>query len=72
METAKEVFVQLAYAIGEEYPVMATATIGNRVMDILDLYKKELTPRAIIRDLKLNEKCIFCKPACIKEQWEAK
>lgn len=50
---AKEVLVKLAYAIGEKYPVMLTATIDN-VNYSFNTKDETLTPKGIIRKLKLN------------------
>lgn len=56
---AKEVFVQLAYAIGVAEPVQATAIVDGVEMTVTGY---DLTPTAIIKRLKLKEP-IFSKTA---------
>lgn len=53
-KNAKEVFVTLAYAIGQPYPVQATAIIDG-VEIILDESWNEFTPQGIIKDLGLDQ-----------------
>ncbi len=53
-EGAKEVYVHLAYAIGYNYPVQATAIVDGKPLDLMDR-KEELQPLEIIKDLKLRE-----------------
>ncbi len=52
-EGAKEVYVYLAYAIGYNYPVQATAIVDGKPLDLMDR-KEELQPLEIIKDLKLR------------------
>ena len=49
---AKEVFVELAYAIGVAEPVQATATVDGVEMEVEGY---DLTPKGIIKALKLNK-----------------
>lgn len=51
---AKEVYVYLAYAIGYNYPVQATAIIDGVEKDLMT-DKEEFQPQQIIKDLKLTE-----------------
>ncbi|MBT7228687.1 methionine adenosyltransferase domain-containing protein, partial [Candidatus Parcubacteria bacterium] len=48
---AKEVLVKLAYAIGEPQPVMATAEVDGKNIEIEGY---DLSPKGIIETLKLN------------------
>ena len=57
---AKEVSVELAYAIGVAEPVQATAIVDGEQIDLTSSY--QLTPRDIIEKLKLKEP-IFSKTA---------
>lgn len=50
---AKEVLIKLAYAIGIAEPVMATANIDGKELDIQGLY--DCTPNGIIELLELRE-----------------
>lgn len=50
---AKEVVVKLAYAIGEKYPVMFTATIDN-VNFSFKTKDDSITPKGIMKKLKLD------------------
>jgi S-adenosylmethionine synthetase len=49
---AKEVLVKLAYAIGKKEPVMATAEVDGRIVEIKDI---DLSPQGIIDFLCLKE-----------------
>ncbi|QQS59435.1 methionine adenosyltransferase domain-containing protein [Candidatus Peregrinibacteria bacterium] len=51
---ANEVFVTLAYAIGQPYPVQATATIDGAEI-ILDESWNEFTPQGIIKEFELDQ-----------------
>lgn len=51
---AKEVIVKLAYSIGIAKPVMATAQIDDRIVEI-DIDKVDLSPKSIIDELGLRE-----------------
>lgn len=51
---AKEVFVNLSYAIGYDQPIQATATIDGKQVQI-DTTEFNLTPRGIISFLELRE-----------------
>lgn len=53
-ENAKEVFVHLAYAIGYNYPVQATAFVDGKEIDLMNS-KEELQPQEIIKEFKLTE-----------------
>ncbi len=53
-ENAKEVYVYLAYAIGYNYPVQATAFVDGKEVDLM-ADKEELQPQEIIKDLKLRD-----------------
>lgn len=53
-KNAKEVFVTLAYAIGQPYPVQATAIIDGAEI-ILDESWNEFTPQGIIKDFGLDQ-----------------
>ena len=57
---AKEVFVQLAYAIGYNKPIQASAIIDGEIIPFLNGY--DLSPKAIIEFLDLK-KPIFAKTA---------
>lgn len=51
----KEVYVHLAYAIGEPNPVQAIAIIDGKPTEIDAEYEYDLTPRGIIDFLELNK-----------------
>ena len=51
---AHEVMVKLAYSIGVAQPVMATAQIDDRIVEI-DIDKVDLSPKSIIDELGLRE-----------------
>lgn len=53
-EGAKEVYVHLAYAIGYNYPVQATAFVDGKEVDLMES-KEELQPLEIIKEFKLCE-----------------
>ena len=53
-ENANEVFVRLAYAIGYNYPVQATAVIDGEEVDLM-IDKDEFQPSQIIKDLELTQ-----------------
>lgn len=53
-KNAKEVFVTLAYAIGQPYPVQATAVIDGAEI-FLDESWNEFTPQGIIKDFRLDQ-----------------
>ena len=54
-ESRKEVFVQLAYAIGYDQPLQATAVIDGVETPIKNLLEYDLSPNGIIDFLKLRQ-----------------